>query len=191
MKRRKAIGRILLAGGGTAAAYSGYKWYDLKKTPDLVYLEQRRNLIADLAETIIPATETPGAKDADVHDFIIIMVKDCTETQSQNKFIGGLKDLEHYCASAYDKPFGKCTENEKQQVLKHFEEKGKNFKGILGKVQNRFLGKSFFTTLKEYTVEGYCSSQIGATRGLNYKPIPGKYLGCIPMEPGQKSWATK
>jgi len=76
-------------------------------------------------------------------------------------------------------------------VLTLFEERGKNFKGILGKAQNRFLGKSFFTTLKEYTVEGYCTSEMGATRGLAYIHIPGKYLGCIPMQPGQKVWATK
>jgi hypothetical protein len=191
MKRRKAIGRILLAGGGTVAAYSGYKWYDLKRTPDLTYLDQSRDLIADLAETIIPATDTPGAKEARVHDYIILMIKDCTDIKSQNKFIGGLKDLEHYCASVYERSFAKCTENEKQQVLKHFEEKGRNYKGIIGKAQNRFLGKSFFNTLKEYTASGYCSSEIGATKGLAYVHIPGKFLGCIPMQPGQKSWATK
>jgi len=191
MKRRKAIGRILLAGGGTVAAYSGYRWYDLKKDPDLVYLDQRRDLIADLAETIIPATDTPGAKEAGVHDFIILMIKDCTDIKSQNKFIDGLKELEHYCSSAFNKPFGKCAENEKQEVLKHFEAKGKNFKGILGKVQNRFLGKSFFITLKENTAAGYCSSEAGATRGLAYVYIPGKYIGCVPLQPGQKSWATK
>ena len=191
MKRRKAIGRILLAGGGTVAAYSGYKWYDLKKTPDLTYLEERRKLIEHLAKKIIPATETPGVKEAHVQDYIILMIKDCTDIKSQNKFIGGLKDLEHYCASVYERPFGKCTENEKQQVLKYIEKKGRNFRGIIGKAQNRFLGKSFFNTLKEYTAGGYCSSEIGATKGLAYVHIPGKFLGCIPMQPGQKSWATK
>src|SRR5882757_8378861 len=84
MKRRKAIGRILMVGGGGVAAYSGYRWYDLKKSPDLASLEQHRNLIADLAEAIIPATDTPGAKEAGVHDFIIMMIKDCTEVKSQN-----------------------------------------------------------------------------------------------------------
>jgi len=191
MKRRTAIGRILMIGGGTAAAYSGYRWYDLKKTPDLLYIDQRKNLIASLAEAIIPATDTPGAKEARVQDFIVMMIKDCTDIKSQNKFINGLHDLEHHCPSTYDKPFEQCSENEKHETLKYFEEKGRPFRGIVGKAQNRFLGKSFFTTLKEYTVRGYCTSEIGATRGLWYKPIPGKYLGCIPMEAGQKSWATK
>jgi hypothetical protein len=191
MKRRKAIGRILMVGGGGVAAYSGYKWYDLKKSPDLAYLEQHKNLIADLAEAIIPATDTPGAKDAGVHDFIIVLIRDCTDIKSQNKFINGLNDLEHYCTSSFNKHFGQCTDGEKLQVLKYFEEKGKVYRGIIGKAQNRFLGKSFFTTLKEYTVEGYCSSEIGATKGLLYKRIPGKYNGCIPLEAGQKSWATK
>lgn len=190
MKRRKAIGRILLVGGGTVAAYSGYKWYELKKSPDLNYLEQRRDLIADLAETIIPATDTPGAKEAGVQDFIILMIKDCTNVKSQNKFIDGLKELEHYCASRYVKDFIHCTDDEKKLVLKFFEDQTPK-KLVLRKVQTKLFGKPFFTTLKEYTAEGYCTSEIGATKGLVYVPVPGKYIGCMPMQPGQKSWATK
>jgi Gluconate 2-dehydrogenase subunit 3 len=191
MNRRKAIARIALIGSGTAAAYSGLKWYELKKAPDLAYLLQRRELLADLAETIIPATDSPGAKEAAVQDFIIMMIRDCTEIKTQNKFIDGLKELEHYCEAEYHHPFNLASDQEKHTILKYFEEKGKSYKGIFGKVQNRLTGKSFFNTLKEYTAEGYCTSEAGATKGLAYIPIPGKYLGCVPMQQGQKSWATK
>jgi hypothetical protein len=191
MNRRKAIGRIVLIGGGTAVAYSGYKWWDWNKKPDLAWLDQKKELITSLAEAIIPATDTPGAAEAGVGDYIIIMIKDCTGIREQNKFIDGLKELEHHCSSAYDKPFPRCTEAEQKQVLQYFEQKDKPFKGIAGKAQNKFLGKSFFTTLKEYTVSGYCSSELGATKGLAYVFIPGRYQGCIPLQTGQKTWATK
>src|SRR5579871_58442 len=91
MKRRKAIGRILLISGGALAGYSGYKLWDWNKSPDIEYLEKHKELIAALAETIIPATDSPGAKEAGVHEYIITMLKDCTERKSQNKFIDGLR----------------------------------------------------------------------------------------------------
>ena len=190
MKRRKAIARILLIGGGSIAAYSGYKLYDWNKRPDIEYLEQHKKLIVALAETIIPATDSPGAKEAGVDAYIITMLKDCTDRKSQNKFIDGLKELEHYCSSSFNKHYEQCSPQQQQQTLKHFEERGKSYNGIIGKVENRFFGKSFFATLKNYTAEGYCTSEAGATKGLSYLFIPGKFIGCMPLQQGQKSWAT-
>jgi hypothetical protein len=191
MKRRKAIGRIALTGAGAALAWGGYKWYDWTKTPDLQYLEQNRVLISALAGSIIPATDTPGAKEAGVGDFIIVMIRDCTDRKSTNKFIDGLKDLAHYCRNHFDKPFEGCSAADQQAVLNYFEKKGTPYRGIIGKAQEVYLGRSFFTTLKKYTVEGYCTSQAGATRGLSYLYVPGSFHGCIPLQPGQRSWATR
>ncbi|HEX4851184.1 MAG TPA: gluconate 2-dehydrogenase subunit 3 family protein [Puia sp.] len=191
MKRRKAIVRMAWLGGGAVAAYSGYKWYSITKSPDIDFLKNHRNLIAELADTIIPPTDSPGAKEAGVHDYIILMVQECTEKKTQNKFISGLKELIDYTQSQYGKSFEQCNHDQRMAVLKYFEETGKNYKGIAGKIVNRYFGKSFFTTLRDYTAEGYCTSEIGATKGLAYLYIPGKYIGCEPLQQGQKSWATK
>ncbi|HEV3414241.1 MAG TPA: gluconate 2-dehydrogenase subunit 3 family protein [Puia sp.] len=191
MNRRKAIGRIVLTGVGAGLALSAYKWYDWTKTPDLNYLEQQKGLIAALAETIIPATDTPGAKEAGVGDYIVLMIRDCTDRMSANKFIDGLKDLDHYCHSHFDKPYEQCSTRDQQDVLHYFEKKGTPYGGIIGKAEQAYLGRSFFTTLKQYTVEGYCTSQPGATRGLSYLYVPGSFHGCIPLQPGQKAWATR
>jgi Gluconate 2-dehydrogenase subunit 3 len=190
MNRRKAIFRLALAGVGLGAGYTGYKWYSWNKRPDLAYLNDRKPLLSALAETIIPATDTPGAAEAGVGDFIFAMIRDCTEVKSSNKFIEGLKDLESYSKSHFDKEFIACSVEQRTAVLKHFEEKGRGFKGLLGKAEYRFLGKPFFATLKAYTAMGYCSSELGANKGLSYIYIPGRYDGCIPMQPGQKNWAT-
>jgi hypothetical protein len=116
---------------------------------------------------------------------------DCTDRRSANKFIDGLKEVQQYCRGRYGKPYEECTPAGQEETMRRFEEKGKPMRGILGKAQNRYLGASFFTTLKQYTVEGYCSSSLGATKGLAYLFIPGSYHGCIPKLPGQKAWATK
>jgi hypothetical protein len=191
MNRRKAIGRIALTGIGGGLLLGGYKWYDWTRTPDITYVEQHKELITALAATIIPTTDSPGAREAGVGDFIVTMIRDCTDRMSANKFIDGLKDLGHYCQSHFDKPYEQCSEPDQQAVLHYFEEKGTPYKGIVGKAQDAFLGRSFFSTLKKYTVEGYCSSEIGATKGLSYLYIPGSFHGCIPLQPGQKAWATR
>ncbi|MBS1667405.1 MAG: gluconate 2-dehydrogenase subunit 3 family protein [Bacteroidetes bacterium] len=190
MDRRKAIGRIILIGGGGLATYAGYKLWDWNKTPDLAFLDQHKNLIAALAEAIIPTTDSPGAKEAAVADFIIIMVKDCTEIKSQNRFIDGLKELKSYTLSSFNKTYEQCTDQQKEQVLKYFEDMDKQPKGIVGKAEKKFFGEPFFETLKTLTVKGYCTSEAGATKGLSYLYIPGKFVGCMPMQPGQHAWAT-
>ena len=43
--------------------------------------------------------------------------------------------------------------------------------------------------MRQLTVTGYFTSEIGATQALEYLPIPGKFIGDVPMEPGQKTWA--
>ena len=190
MKRRKAIIRISMGAAGIALAAGGFEWYALNGRPDFVYLRNSRSLLAALSETILPRTDTPGAKDANVQDFIVKMVEYCTIRKEQNRFISGLKDMQAFCKGRYGKDFEHCTGGQQQEAMAHFEEKGRPYKGIAGKLSYRYIGRSFFTLLKEYTVEGYCTSQAGATQGLAYAYIPGSFQGCIPLQPGQKAWAT-
>jgi hypothetical protein len=191
MNRRKAIGRIILAGVGGVLAFGGYKWYEVAKHPDLPWLEHQQELLAALADTIIPPTDTPGARQAGVQDFMIVLLKDCTDRHTLNKFIDGLKDLESHCRSKYHTSFAGCSGADRIAILTHFEKKDRPLPGIWGKAGSRYLGNPFFSTLKEYTALAYCTSELGATRGLAYVPVPTEYHGCLPLQPGQPAWATK
>lgn len=190
MKRRAAIFGFIGTGVGLLGLTGGYKWWELSQSPDLHFLETNVELIADLGETIIPATDSPGAKDAGTADFVVKMIRDCTPRHEQNLFIDGLKDLRNRCMHKYNRPYSQCTAEEKQSILHEYERRGQPFHGTAGKIEMRLTGRSFFTLLKSYTVEGYCTSQIGATRGLAYQYVPGSYQGCIPLAPGQRTWAT-
>ena len=85
----------------------------------------------------------------------------------------------------------KCNAVERNIVLKHFEEKGIYSLQILNKINNKFLGQTFFSKLKSLTVEGYCLSELGATKGLAYDYVPQTFEACIQLKNNQKSWATK
>lgn len=191
MNRRKALSSLLLLAGAGAAAWSGFRLRDLFKTPDLARLEVCAELITELAETIIPATDTPGAKAAGVTPFIIRMVRDCTPKKEQQRFLLGLSDMEAYARHHYKRPFARCTIEQREAIADHFERRDRPFKGIAGKITHKVLGDPFFVIMKRYTVIGYCTSMQGATHALVYDYVPGHYRGAVRLQPGQHAWATE
>jgi hypothetical protein len=191
MNRRKAIGSIVAVGLTGVGVYSWTEYRSWYKNPDYQYLENARPTLSALAETIIPTSDTPGAAGCDVDKFIVVMIRDCAEIRDANTFIDGLKKLAQYSYDMAGKKYEDCTTREQVIILRHFEEKGKPMGGLWGKVQKRYLGRSFFSILKDYTVQGFCTSQKGASQSLAYVPVPTAYHGCIPLQPGQHGWATR
>ena len=190
MNRRRAI-KLILLGSASVTSIVSCKWLDQLKATDWAYLYDKQNLLAELAETIIPQTDTPGAKAAKVDVFMLRMLTDCTDTRSLNNFISGLQDLEEFTLLNYRRPFPLCTARQKEAVLQEFEGRELDNKGIIGKIKKRILGRPFFALLKSYTVMGYCTSRPGATQALRYDDIPGQYENVWPLDPAQRSWATK
>jgi hypothetical protein len=191
MKRRKAIGSILLAGTATVVGFGGYEWFTLTKNPDRNYLRSKKSLLAELAETIIPATDTPGAKEAGAVEFMLPMLSECTDDKTLNRFVSGLQELEEYTRSKYHREFIDCSTIEKESVLAWADQKSATTNSLFEKAKNKYTGRPFFEMLKTYSVYGYCISEKGASTGLHYNAGPGRYLACIPLTPNQKSWATK
>ena len=190
MNRKKAIQSLLTFAALGVSSVSVYEWASSNHAIPIADLPHKKQLIAELAETIIPRTDTPGARDAHVEDFIIKMIKE-SDQKSQHNFLAGLGSLEKYTADKYDHSFIECTPHQKFAILKHFEGKATYSIGILNKINNKLLGTPFFNKLKDLTVEGYCTSQLGATQGMAYNYIPVKFVACIPLQKNQKAWATK
>ncbi len=174
----------------TLAAYPGFKWLRAHRVPELNYLNESRNLIQAVVDTLIPKTDSPSASECGVHDFLIKVVSECTDTPTQNKFIDGLGALNTTAQSQFNKNFTDCSSAERSTVLAVAERRDAPWPGIAGKVQLRYLGSPFFMTLKKYTVIGYCTSEGGATQGLRYSHVPSVYSACEPYHAGEKAWAT-
>ncbi|HSK13238.1 MAG TPA: gluconate 2-dehydrogenase subunit 3 family protein, partial [Phnomibacter sp.] len=47
----------------------------------------------------------------------------------------------------------------------------------------------FFRMVKELTLLGFFTSEVGATRALRYVQVPGRYDGCIDYKKGDRAWA--
>lgn len=191
MKRRDAIRNVALLLGtavsaSTLAALEGCtssapKNYALQ-TPET------KSLLAEIAETIIPETSTPGAKAAKVEDFIVTMVNDCYEQKDQQAFLDGLKKIDEASDKKYKKPFMELTAEERTTLLTEVDQD----RVAYSKRENKKKEDPthYFQRIKELTLLGYFTSEPGATKALRYVPVPGKYEGCIPYKKGDKAWAV-
>lgn len=191
MDRRSYLKTVLVLGVTSVASLSVFKWVAINKAVDKKQLLGKRDILAELVELIIPATDTPGAKSAGVHDYIIEVMVNCNPAKQQRKFFSGLEDLEKYTLDHYQEDFLHTSIENRTAVLEHFANHSGYSSKILNKINNKLLGEPFYSKLRSLTVEGYCQSRLGATQGLAYDYVPGSYEACIPIHKNQKSWATK
>lgn len=188
MNRRTSLITIFGLGVLGTSTFSIFKWVNNPVELESIY--SQKSLIAELAETIIPSTDTPGAKDAKVEEFIIKIIVECTDQKSQSEFLAGLKDIQNYSIRYHGDIFQKCNLKDRIKIMKHFENRSFTFGRIINKIKNKLLGESFFSQLKRLTIIGFCTSELGATQTLIYDYIPVNYEACIPLTRGQNSWAT-
>lgn len=191
MNRRKAIITGGTLSGATLLSVFSLKWYKTTYVVDLSVLKSQESLIADLAECIIPETDTPGAKSAAVEKFIMLAVINCSDMRTQRNFIKGLNDLQAYTMEKYNKIFLKCDQQHKEEILAYFEARSYFGHSFIKKVKKKIFGEPFFSLLKNYTAIGYCTSMQGATKGLSYDYIPSTFQPCLQITENQRSWATK
>ncbi len=158
--------------------------------PDWQFVKGNRQLLEALCEMIIPATQTPGALQTQTPEFVLHYLKKCVPRNLQVIFIEGLKNTDESSRKQFGASFVNCSAKEKQLIMEKMEKDGEPLPGIWGKVENKMLGKSFFTQLKEYTVLGFCTSEAGAKGALGYNPIPGAYKGCMKWDSNRPAWYT-
>jgi hypothetical protein len=190
MNRRDAIKNVALLLGSaisasTLAALDGCT----SSAPRNYALQapETKSILAEIAETIIPETGTPGAKSAKVDDFIVTMMNDCYEQKDQQILLDGLKKVDEASNKQYKKAFTDLTAEQKTAVLTEIDKE----RVAYNKRENK--GKDdpthYFQFIKELTLLGYFTSEPGATKALRYVAVPGKFEGCIPYKKGDKAWA--
>lgn len=189
MTRRKAL-FIIVVGFFIPFAYFLIKRSAVQNKFAAKDLEGYREIIAEIAEMIIPRTESPGAKDANVENYIINVMLNCESKASQSRFVQGLERLQQESWQRFATSFPLCSNENKTTLLKELEDRRVSHP-LLNKVKTRLFGLSFFDQIKQLTVKGYCTSKMGATEALAYDPVPKKFISCIPYITQQKAWATR
>jgi hypothetical protein len=174
MKRRTVLKQMLYVTGGVlvlpSCLHNKSKASLLLKNISVDGDEEK--IMAELCETIIPATDTPGAKDLSAHLFALMMVDDCYKKDDQQKFIRGLKAFEEKSKKAYNKSFATSSPAEKATLLNELEA-GKDSKDDLA---------YFYGVTKKHTIQAYTTSKYYLTKVQVYELVPGRYHGCVPVK---------
>ncbi len=158
-------------------------------------------ILDELTEIIIPKTDTPGAIEAGVGPFIALLLADCYTKEQQDHFVKGF-DLVGQEAKKLGGDLFSLDAAKKIDLMKSLKElakaereeaKAKQVDPESGIEKQDAKAKKvpvpFFDLLRELTVFGYFSSEIGAKSNLNYVSVPGRYDACITITPDTKAYA--
>lgn len=182
MNRRDAIKSFAIMMGGTMvganAILTGCTPEDqivgLEFSPkDIAFLDE-------IGEAIIPTTDTPGAKATKIGEFMQMMVKDTYNAEQQQTFLDGLNYIKKDFKSSKGKDFMDASVEERTEYLNELKAKAAN---------TEEKGPAVIGMLRDLTVLGYFTSEIGATQQLRFVEVPGRYDGCIDYTPGDKAYA--
>lgn len=145
--------------------------------------------IAEIAETILPKTKTPGAKELAVPQFIDKMVNDTFDKKGQEEFVKGLETFESQCDSKYGKSFVELSQKEKEEFLMIQEaENPKSGMSLWGiNLEPNAAPATFYKKVKSLTLFGFYTSQQIGEKVLAFDPVPGEYIACMPLN-GQNAW---
>lgn len=189
MDRREAIKRTALIMGGLVFAPSAAGVLNgcrarpsLEWTPELFSADQA-HLVSVLSDVILPADDTPGARDLGVPGFIEEMVHKVYTQENRDRFLDGLNAFEQEARNQIGSRFVDGTPEEQYNFAE-----GKNREAIEG--NSAESGTPFFLVFKELTLLGYFTTEVGATQVLRYEAVPGRYDGCMPFEEVGRTWAT-
>ena len=143
------------------------------------------DLLGNIADTILPPTSTPGAKEAGVGAFIPVMVRDCYTTAEQQVFLDGIDQLNQAAMKTFGRDFQALKADERTELLITADREAKQYQ----QQRKPEDPAHYFHLIKQLTLLGYFTSEQGATKALRYVQIPGRYDGDYPYKKGDRAWA--
>lgn len=190
MERREALKHVAFLMGGTIITSSGFLSACKEKKQEEIpgeghFTEKDLGFITEVGETILPATDTPGAKEAGVAGFVATMVVDCYDPATLDTFKNGIATM----TRSFEQEFGHSYEQG------DLEERTIFLNRLEDEAEAHYLTKSvtdpehYYRIFKELVLLGYFTSEPGCTKALEYVAVPGRYEGCIPYNTVNKAWA--
>ncbi len=155
MNRRTAIKQLFVVAGGMLIAIS----CDSGPQATSIVLNHIKlnkadeDLLAELTEAILPKTDSPGAKDLNLHLFVMKMVDDCANPDDQANFLQGL-----------------------QQAAKSNAKNQQEWQSYLAALPAE---DAFVSILKRRTIQGYLNSEYVMKNKLIYELVPSRYNGAV------------
>jgi len=201
MTRREALYSVSLMFGGTivgAQLFLEGCSSPAEKAVAGFFTADEVRLLDEVGDTIIPdSADSPGAKAAKIGEFMQTIVADCYPADEQDSFRKGIADLQARSQTDYQKGFLELSPEDRKTLLTAIDAEAQAYDETLAEKNTarlvderlRPLPPHYLTMMKQLTLWGYFTSEVGATKALRYLEVPGRYDGCAPYEPGEKAWA--
>jgi len=168
-RRALLLGVLCLAGGVTALTRMTTRVVAAGEGRGPVLDGERFALLEQVVETLIPATDTPGAIGAGVPEFIRSMLTDWASDETRVAMLGVLDDIESKSWNKHGRGFLELPADRRLDVMRSVDEEAfarqdgtwRKFKGLV--------------------LVGYYHSEIGATQELRFELVPGAWRSCLPL----------
>ena len=190
MDRRELLKMIVAATGaamvGLPALVQGQSPTPGAKT---LFSDADVGTLDEIAETILPRTTTPGAKDAGAGLFMVTFVTDCYTQKQQAAFRAGLADIEKRAGGR----FVSLAPQARTELLRALDAEAKTHAVDVTETGTTEEGEAmphYFTMIKQLAIFGFFTSKVGATEVLKYVAVPGRYDGDLAYVPGTPAWGT-
>ncbi|MGO1245040.1 MAG: gluconate 2-dehydrogenase subunit 3 family protein [Sphingobacterium sp.] len=166
INRRAALRTMLYIAAGTMVLPACFRESG-SKTIGLVNMtinEEQELLLAEVVETLIPSSQTPGAKELLLHLFVLKMVDDCHSPEDQRNFTEGLEGFAAMEDPATGTKFINLSPADRLRFLKQ-----------IGDQDNDKI-TMFYSMTKRRCIQGYMNSKNVMTDLKKYELIPGRYI---------------
>lgn len=188
MNRREAISAVAWLMGGTLISADLLVSCTTKsKDVSDLFKPEQISFMNEVADTILPTTSSsPGAKAANVGEFMAVMVRDCYTPEDQKVFLEGFDKLNKASDDKFGKDFMALDPKQRTEMLIALDKEQKDHM----RSKSPEDPNHYFRMMKELALLGYFSSEVGSTQALRYEAVPGRYDGCMPYKKGDRAWAT-
>ena len=193
MHRREVL-RLLALGSGVPAVGSPLFaacreiHAGLAAVPALKILSAHQDAtVVAMAERILPRTDTPGAKDVRVDEFIDRIVSDWYSDEDRQRFLAGLADVDARTQRLFARDFVDASVDQQSVILRTLGEELADATAALANAPRGYRGEApqpqnnFYLMFRELTLTGYFTSEAGFTQQLREEIVPGRYDGCVPL----------
>ena len=172
MQRRTVLKTVALSIGSAIVLPSWANAWSTKSLQNQCFNNSflPETLLAEIVETIIPKTDTPGAKDLEINKFVVKMITDCYDKKAQEVFAKGLISVDEIAKKYFSKSFVESNSTQKLAVLN----------SMLNSSESN--DKDFVRLVKNITIQGYLNSEYVMTNLRKFQFLPGKYHGCVPVK---------
>jgi hypothetical protein len=160
----------------------------LPESPALKVFNPHQNAtVTTMTELIIPATDTPGAKEVRVNEFIDHIVADWFSDEERTGFLAGLAQVDALTQKTFQKDFVDATAAQQVEILLLLGEEMAAAAAAVANDPRPYRGalpepeKNFYFGFRQLTLTGYFTSEAGFTQQLHEEIIPGRYDSCVPF----------